>query len=63
MNIYIGQKVRHKMVNNGRETLEVTGIRVGEVELKGNLANGRPNAPNVRWFPTKGLIFKNMWGS
>jgi hypothetical protein len=33
--MYIGQKARHKEVCNGKETLEIVGIRADTVELKG----------------------------
>jgi hypothetical protein len=62
MKIFIGQKVRHKEIDNGRETCEVVGIRKEEVELWGDLSNGRANNHEVQWFSIKGLIFQNMWG-
>jgi hypothetical protein len=61
--MYIGQKARHKEVYNGKETLEIVGIRADTVELKGDFSGGTHNVEQVGWFPKKGLILQNVWGA
>jgi hypothetical protein len=63
MEIFIGQKVRHKDLYNGKETMELVGIRADTVELKGDLSGGTHNVSQEAWFPKKGLIFQNRWGN
>ena len=57
MEIYIGQKVRHKEIHNGRETMEVIGLKKDEVLLKET-----HNTEQESWMPIKGLITQNIWG-
>lgn len=63
MEIYLGQKVRHKDIYKGKETLEVVGIKKNEVLLKGDFSGGTHNVEQESWVPIKGLIYQNIWGS
>lgn len=62
MEIFIGQKAKHKDVYNGKETLEVVGIRANEIELEGDFSGGINAVKQTSWLPKKGLILQNMWG-
>lgn len=62
MEIFIGQKAKHKDVYNGKEILEVVGIRANEVELEGDFSGGTHAVKQTSWLPKKGLILQNMWG-
>lgn len=62
MEIKLGQKVRHKEVYNGKETLEVVGLKKDEVLLKGDFHLDTNNVEEEKWMPIKGLIIKNVWG-
>lgn len=57
MEIFIGQKVKHKEVNDGHEILEVVGLKKGEVLLL------KTDTQKKSWLPIKGLITKNIWGN
>jgi len=63
MEIRLGQKVRHKEIYNGKETMEVAGIKKGEVLLKGDFSGGTHNVEQESWMPTNGLITQNIWGA
>jgi hypothetical protein len=63
MKIYLGQKVRHKEIYNGKETMEVVGIKNDEVLLKGDYSGGTNNVEQESWVPIKGLIIQNIWGA
>jgi hypothetical protein len=63
MELRLGQKVRHKEIYNGKETMEVVGIKNDEVLLKGDYSGGTHNVEQESWMPTKGLITQNMWGT
>jgi hypothetical protein len=63
MNIYIGQKVKHKDLYNGKEVFEVVGIRKDEVELEGDFSGGTHNVVQKAWLPKEGLILQNLWGA
>jgi len=63
MKLFIGQKVRHKEVWKGSETMEVVGIRATTVELKGDFFGGTQNEQQERWMPIKGIIIQGTWGN
>ena len=63
MAIFIGQKVRHKEIYNGKETMEVVGITKEKVLLKGDFSGGTHNVEQESWMPIKGLITRNIWGN
>jgi hypothetical protein len=62
MNIFLGQKARHKDLYKGKETLKIVGIRENEVLLEGDFSDGTHNVKQESWVPKKGLITQNMWG-
>jgi hypothetical protein len=62
MEIYLGQKAKHKELYNGRETFEVVGIKQDEVLLKGDFSGGTHNVQQESWVSKKGLILQNIWG-
>lgn len=63
MEIRLGQKVRHKEIYNGNETMEVVGIKKNEVLLKGDYSGGTHSVSQESWMPLKGLIIQNVWGT
>ena len=63
MGIFIGQKVRHKEIYNGKETMEVVGITKEKVLLKGDFSGGTHNVQQESWLAIKGLIIQNIWGT
>lgn len=63
MEIYLGQKVKHKDLYNGREVFEVVGIKQSEVLLKGDYSGGTHPVIQESWHPIKGLILQNKWGT
>ena len=64
VDLYIGQEVRHKEVDNGNKTLEVIGIKKDEVLLKGTFQlNDAAYVEREGWKPIKGLIIRNIWGN
>ena len=63
MEIRLGQKVRHKKIYNGRETMEVIGIKTDEVLLKGDYSGGTHAVSQEQLMPIKGIITQNMWGT
>jgi hypothetical protein len=56
MEIYLGEKVRHKEIYNGKEIVEVIGLKRGEVLLKGDFSGGTHAVEQESWMPIKGLI-------
>lgn len=62
MRIYLGQKVRHKEVYNGMETMEVVGIKKDSVLLGGDYSGGTHHTYGEEWYPIEGLITQNIWG-
>lgn len=63
MNIFLGQKARHKKIYNGKETFEIVGIKKDEVLLKGDWSGGTHNVEQEDWMPIEGLILQNVWGA
>lgn len=63
MEIYLGQKARHKDLYGGKETFEVVGVKFEEVLLKGDFSGGTHNVEQESWMPKKGLILQNIWGA
>ena len=63
MGIFIGQKVRHKEIYNGKETMEVVEITKEKVLLRGNFSGGTHNVYQESWMAIKGLITQNIWGT
>lgn len=61
MEIYIGQKAKHKDLY-ANEIFEVVGIKENEVLLKGDFSGGTHAVEGESWLPKKGLILQNMWG-
>jgi len=62
MGVYLGQKARHKEIYNGKETMEVVGLKKDEVLLKGDFSGGTHAVEQESWMPKKGLIIQNRWG-
>ncbi len=63
MEVYLGQKARHKDLYGGKETFEVVGIKKNEVLLEGDFSGGTHNVKQESWMPKKGLIIQNRWGA
>lgn len=63
MEIFIGQKAKHKDLYNAKEIFEVVGIKENEVLLKGDFSGGTHAVEQESWLPKKGLILRNMWGA
>jgi hypothetical protein len=63
MEIYLGQKARHKELYDGKETFEVVGLKFEEVLLKGDYSGGTHNVIQESWISKKGLILQNKWGA
>jgi hypothetical protein len=61
MQIYLGQKAKHKELYEN-EIFEIVGIRKNEVELQGDFSGGTHNVTQKSWMPLKGLIVQNIWG-
>lgn len=59
MKIYIGKKVFHKEIYDGKELMEIVGIREGSVELRGDYSGGTHNVSQDSWLSTDGLIDAN----
>jgi hypothetical protein len=59
MNIYIGKKVYHNEIYNGKELMEIVGIRKDTVELEGDYSGGTHNVCQKDWMPVEGLIDAN----
>lgn len=52
----LGMKVFHKDVYNGKELMEVVGIRPYDVELEGDYSGGTHPVTQKSWMPIKGLF-------
>ncbi len=59
MKIYLGKKVYHKSIYNGKELMESVGIRKGSVELQGDYSGGTHDVVQSDWLPIEGLIDAN----
>ena len=55
-NLHIGQRVYHSNVYNGRELMEIVGIRKNQVELKGDYSGGTNNVCQSDWETIEGVI-------
>ncbi len=62
MEIYLGQKVRHKDIYHGKETFKVIGLKKDEILVEGDFSGGTHNVLQESWIPIKGLILQNIWG-
>jgi hypothetical protein len=62
MEIHLGQKARHKMLYNGKETFTIVGYTQEEVLLKGDFSGGTHCVTQESWLPKKGLVLQNKWG-
>ncbi len=49
-------KVFHEDIYNGKELMEVVGIRKDTVELEGDYSGGTNNVVQKDWLPIKGLF-------
>ena len=54
--VKIGQRVYHSNVYNGRELMEIVGIRKNQVELKGDYSGGTNNVCQSDWETLEGVI-------
>lgn len=63
MNLYLGQKVKHRNIYNGSEIMTVVGLRFTEVELEGDWSGGTHSVTQKDWMPIKGTIYQNNWGA
>lgn len=63
MEIYLGQKAKHKDLYNAKEVFEVVGITKDEVKLKGDFSGGTHAVTQESWVSRKGLILQNRWGA
>ena len=54
--IELGKKVYHEAIYNGKELMEIVGIRKTEVELEGDYSGGTHNVIQSSWMPIDGLI-------
>lgn len=52
----IWQRVYHKDIYDGKERMEIVGIRKTEVELQGDYSGGTNNVVQKSWMPIVGLI-------
>lgn len=59
MDLFIGQKVYHKEIYDGKELMTVVGIREIEVELEGDYSGGTHNVCQKDWLPIDGVIETN----
>jgi hypothetical protein len=59
MNIYIGKKVYHKDIYNGKELMEIVGIRKDTVELEGDYSGGTHAVTQKDWQSIDGLMDAN----
>ena len=59
MNIYIGKKVYHKDIYNGKELMEIVGILKYTVELEGDYSGGTHPVTQKDWQGIDGLIDAN----
>lgn len=52
----LGMNVFHEKIYDGKECMEVVGIRHDEVELQGDYSGGTHNVNQKDWLPIKGLF-------
>jgi hypothetical protein len=52
----IGQNVYHKDIYNGRELMEIIGIKKDKVELEGDYSGGTNNVCQSDWEAIQGVI-------
>ena len=57
-NLHLGQKVYHKDLYNGKELMEVVGLKIrpDKVELAGDFSGGRYNVYQRSWMSVEGVI-------
>lgn len=55
--IKLGKQVFHKEIYNGKEPMEIVGIRKDTVELQGDFSGGTHNVCQKDWFSISGIIF------
>lgn len=55
--IELGQKVYHKDIYNGKELMEIVGIRKHQVELQGDYSGGTHNVCQKDWMSIEGIIY------
>ena len=55
----IGQKVYHKDIYDGKELMEVVGIRKTQVELEGDYSGGTHNVCQKDWVSIEGIILQS----
>lgn len=58
MKLELGLKIYHKDLYDGKEPLEIVGIRKNEVELEGDFSGGNHNICQKSWFPIEGIIMR-----
>ena len=58
MEIKIGDKVYHREIYNGRELMEVVGLRRNQVELRGDFSGGTHNVIQDSWMPIDGVVHR-----
>lgn len=63
MEVYLGQKARHKDLYSGKEVFEIVGIKKNEVLLEGDFSGGTHNVNQESWVTKNGLIIQNRWGA
>jgi len=56
MEFELGQKVYHRAIYNGKELMEIVGIRKNEVELEGDYSGGTHNVCQKSWMPVDGVL-------
>lgn len=61
MKIELGNKAYHRDVYDGKELMEIVGIRKDEVELRGDYSGGTHNVIQDSWLPIDGLIEPNNY--
>lgn len=54
--LQIGQIVGHKDLYDGKEKMEVVGIRRHEVELRGDYSGGTHPVCQTEWMPIEGVV-------
>ena len=52
----LGMKVFHEKIYDGREMMEIVGIRKTEVELEGDFSGGTHLVTQKDWLPIEGLF-------
>lgn len=52
----LGDMCYHKKIYDGKEKMEVVGIRKKEVELEGDYSGGTHNVCQKSWMPIEGVI-------